>query len=132
MPSNTAERLMYLSDAGRRLVLVTAFQTLTGDDLVTIIDRQRGDGSWSFGLVYDMRRVEDVISEQEAATVAEHVRIAVATGPRGRVALVTHSANVLASGFEYAYRTARNIKVEIYWDMEQAIAWATEVPAPRS
>jgi len=132
MSDTSADRFMYLSDATRRLVLVTAFQKLTGDDLVAIIDRQRTDGSWPFGLVYDMRRVEGVISEREAATVAEHVRIAVAVdGPRGRTALVTNRADVLASGFEYAYRTSQNIKVEIYQDLQEAIAWVTARPSPR-
>jgi hypothetical protein len=133
MPKETAARFVYISDADRRLVHVTAFDRLTGHDLVTIIDQQREDGSWTFGLVYDIRLVEGVISQREEATVAEHVRIAVATdGPRGRVALVTKRADMLASGLEYAYRTSQNIKVKLYWDIDEAIAWVTEGQSPAS
>jgi hypothetical protein len=71
-------------------VLITAPEMLAGDDLVAMSIRYSEDGSWSFGIVYGMRRVTEATSREEAARVAEHVRRAVVTdGPRGRVALVS-------------------------------------------
>jgi hypothetical protein len=132
MSNTTTDRFTYLSDAARRLVLVTAFEMLTGDDLVAVIDRQREDGSWSFGIVYDMRRVTEAISREEAARVAEHARFAVVhDGPRGRVALVTTSADVIASGLQYSYRTSQNLNVAMCAGLPEAIAWVTDPRPPR-
>jgi hypothetical protein len=132
MPHPSSGRFTYLHDADRRLVLITASETITSDDVAAIINRQRQDGSWSFGIVYDLRRASTAISRDESARIAEDVRLMVATeGPRGRVALVTTRADVIASGVRYSFHTSEDVSVAMFCGVPEGIAWAMEGPAPR-
>ena len=120
------DRFTYACDAGARIIRVVARQTLTVDDVLAIMDRQVAEGRWSFGILYDLRRVDAALPKQEAAQVAEHAStIGAANGPRGPVALVARTQMVAARQV-YAIRTRRTMHVEVFWDVDEAQSWLKE------
>jgi len=124
MPNENAERFTYARDAERRIVRVTTRDVITADDLVAVIDRQREEGSWSFGVLYDMRRLEGPMSKEDTMTVANHVRQSVSEhGPRGPVALVTRKSNLVGAGLVYAHDIKRSAEIEVFWDVREAEEW---------
>ncbi len=126
MSPDPVDRFTYACDAGARIIRVVARQTLTVDDVVGIIDRQIGEERWSFGILYDLRRVEAALSKEDAARVAEHASsMGAAHGPRGPVALVA-SAKLVGARAVYAIRTRRTQHVEVFWDPDEAQRWLTE------
>jgi hypothetical protein len=121
------ERFTYTADAERRLVRVNALEPLSGDDLIGIIDRQLAEGSWSYGMLYDLRRTDRITSREDAARVAAHVEQLVSEhGARGPVAMVTSRADMVATGQVYAFRTMKNMQMEVFWDLQEAEAWLAE------
>jgi hypothetical protein len=126
MSPEPVDRFTYDCDAGARIIRVVARQTLTVDDVVGIIDRQVAEGRWSFGILYDLRRVDAALSKQGAARVAEHANsMGAAHGPRGPVALVA-STQLVAPRAVYAIRTKQTMLVEVFWDPDEAQSWLTE------
>ncbi len=133
MANETAQRFSYSCDEARRLVRVTAREPLTAADLVAIIDRQRHEGSWVFGILYDLRRVEGATSKEDAAAVADHVRQSVLEhGPRGPVALVTSKSEMLSTGLVYAHGTRQSIQMEVFWDLQEADQWLAARLSPQT
>jgi hypothetical protein len=127
MAPEPVDRFTYICDAGTRVIRVVARQTLTLDDVVGIIDRQVAEGRWSFGILYDLRRVDAALSKEEAARVAEHANaMGAANGPRGPVALVADTQMVGARAV-YAIRTRRTQHVEVFWDLDEAQKWLTDL-----
>jgi hypothetical protein len=127
MPNESAERFTYARDAERRIVRVTTRHVLTVDDLVAIIDRQREEGSWTFGILYDMRRLEGPMSKEDTMRVANHVRQSVSEhGPRGPVALVTRKSDLVGAGLVYAHDIKRSTEIEVFWDVQEADEWLTK------
>jgi len=127
MANGTAERFTYACDEARRVVRVVAREPLTSADLVAIIDRQRQEGSWLFGLLYDLRQIEGATSKEDATIVANHVRQSVQEhGPRGPVALVTSKSDMLGAGLVYAHGTRQSMQLEVFWDLQEADQWLAE------
>ncbi len=126
MSPEPIDRFSYACDAGTRIIRVVAQQTLTVDDVLGIIDRQVAEGRWSFGILYDLRRVDAALSKEESARVAQHAGTKeAANGPQGPVALVT-STRLVAPRAAYAIRMKRTIRVEVFWDPDEAQRWLTE------
>lgn len=124
--NETTAPFTYACDAPRRTIRVVARRRLTVDEVVGIIDRQCDEGRWSFGILYDLRRVDEALSKEDAMRVAEHARNAgLVHGPRGPVALVARTEMVAARQI-YAIRTKRSMQVEVFWDVDEAEAWLTE------
>jgi hypothetical protein len=126
MSPEPIDRFTYACDATARIIHVVAQQTLTVDEVLGIMDRQAAEGRWSFGMLFDLRRVDTALSKQESARVSEHAgTMEAANGPQGPVALVT-SARLVAPRAAHAIRMKRTMLVEIFWDPYEAQRWLTE------
>src|SRR5713101_5171433 len=79
----------YDRDDARRRVVITmqgAFQTV---DVLAVIDRQRIEGVWSCGLLYDLRAVIGYPTIEDLRQIMNHVeQSAPAERHRGPVAIV--------------------------------------------
>ena len=119
------ENYAYQRDDARRLVRVVAHGSLTFADFNAIVDRQAAEGSWEFGLLYDLQRMSIPISSEDAVILAGIVyRHLLTLGPRGPVAVVTTSFEVLGSAQAYAFATSRaGINVQVFWNGVEAEQW---------
>jgi hypothetical protein len=127
MNDEGVSRYIYGRDDNRRRLRITAIAPLRAEDLILIVDRQAAEGTWSYGLVYDVRAVEMTAPPppEEARAIAQHVlEYTQVYGQRGSVALVTRQSNMIALGQMYAALGAKiGFRVEVFWDLDDAEAW---------
>ncbi len=45
------------------------------DNLLAVIDRQANEGTWSYGVLYDSRRVSSVASQTDVRAGLKHVEV---------------------------------------------------------
>lgn len=126
-------RFDYIRDDARRRIRITAQQPLQAADLIFIVERQISEGTWTYSTLYDLRAVDRGITREDAILIAERVQTYVTThGPRGPVALVTRSFDMVGFGQMYALDGLKGgFKVEVFWDLDDAEAWLARQPPDR-
>ena len=124
MPPNSLP-FDYVRDDARRRITVAARAPLRPDDFLRVIDRQAQEQTWSYGLLYDLRALSAPLSRGEYDELAADVFRHVATlGPRGPVAVVTASANLIGAVQLYAFILERGgVNVQVFWDVTEAERW---------
>ena len=132
MTETTDAAFDYVRDDARRRIRITAHRALQGDDLLAIIDRQAADRTWTYGIIYDLRRAAGATSRIDAISVGEVVQAYTrAHGRRGPVAIVTRSAEMVASGQSYAYESAKaGNRIDVFSDVVEADEWLDRHPSP--
>ena len=125
MPETTDAGFDYVRDDARRRIHIIAHRALQGDDLLAIIDRQAADRTWTYGIVYDLRGAEGATSRIDSVSAGEVVQAYTrAYGRRGPVAIVTRSADMVASAQSYAYEAAKaGSRIDVFSDIEEADEW---------
>jgi hypothetical protein len=125
----------YIRDDERRVIRVTIRERHGAEELMAIVDRQAGEGTWTYGMLYDLRALQTAIPREDAALVSDHVATHVdAHGRRGPVAIVTRHADGIGSAQRYAIDGAKHgVTVQVFWDLDEAEAWlaSTASPEPR-
>jgi hypothetical protein len=126
--------ITYHRDDQRRRIIVTTIGLVGLDDVLAVVDRQAGEGTWHYGMLYDSRRVASVASQMDVRAGLRHVDALSRThGRRGPVAFVTTMP--AAFGMVRMYSTLagqRHQAVEVFRDIGDAERWValhTE-PAP--
>jgi hypothetical protein len=131
--STARQSYTYEIDRARKRIHVRAHTALDRASLVAIIDRQLQDNAWSFGVLYDVRHVVGATSAADTRAVSAHALACVERhGPRGPVAIVTRSAEMVGAGQMYALVNAEAMQVEVFWDVDDADRWLDEQRAVRS
>jgi hypothetical protein len=134
MAINTPARFEYVRDDQRRRIFVVAHEPLLSDDLLAIIDRQLRENTWAYGMLYDVRAIQQDTSKLETRALAEYVRAQVARyGPRGSLAIVTSVPATMAVGQTYGFYLGANIgfRVEVFHDAAEAERWLDQQLTPR-
>ncbi|PWT80330.1 MAG: hypothetical protein C5B57_12375 [Blastocatellia bacterium] len=120
-------RFDYIRDDVHRRIRIVAREPLETIDLCEIVDRQVREGTWTYGVLYDMRATTGPgMSKVETRAVAEHVRAHVARrGVRGPVALLTGTSDLVAVGQKYAYFLGAKLRSQfkVFWDLAEAERW---------
>ena|SRR5687767_7180278 len=117
----------YRRDDAHRRIIVTAHQSLTVEEYAGVVDRQAADGTWRFGLLWDLRAAVAPLPVDEADLVAAHVyRNLIRHGTRGPVAVVTGSSPILMSAMAYASKTVRaGLQLRAFSGLVEAEEWLT-------
>jgi hypothetical protein len=117
--------ITYARDDEHRRIVVTTIGIVGLDDLLAVVDRQANEGTWSYGVLYDSRRVSSVASQTDVRAGLEHVEVLSRMhGPRGPVAFVTTMP--AAFGMVRMYSTlAGQVQqtVEVFRDIGDAERW---------
>ena len=115
----------YVRDDARRRVRVTVHRTLRRHDLISIIDRQVSEGTWTYGMLYDFGLSLGPTTQADTDTLAAHVYCyLISHGPRGRVAVVARAPEMIGVVQLYAAYTARaDVEVGVFWDVHEAEQW---------
>jgi hypothetical protein len=119
------ERYDYVRDDARRRIRITVHEPLTAEELIGIVDRQAEEGTWTYGMLYDMRALQHPSAKEDIVTVSSRVQGHIANlGPRGPVALVTRAFGVVGAGQIYAAESqTRGFNVQVFWDVDDAEEW---------
>ena len=120
-----ADAFVYRRDDARRRITVVAQGQLTCDDFRTIIERQAGEKTWSYGLLYDLRQMTRALVPTDVDELAMQVyRCLISHGPRGPVAVVTTAIEVIGSTRAYERGAARaGVDVQVFWNVTDALPW---------
>ena len=117
--------ITYQRDDARRRIVVTTIGIVGLDDMLAVTDRQAGEGTWRYGVLYDSRRVASVASQTDVRTGVAHVEALSRThGRRGPVAFVTTVP--AAFGMVRMYSTLSDQvhqAVEVFRDIGDAERW---------
>jgi hypothetical protein len=123
----------YIRDDARRRIRINVRDALTGADIIALVDRQASEGTWSYGVLYDMRAVKGAPpSNVETRAVADHVWTRVARyGPRGPVAIVTRAVDMVAVGHMYGYLLGTTVpfELETFRELDAAERWLDQQAA---
>ena len=116
--------ILYLSDDTRRLITVTVTEPYSLDDILSAIDRQASEGQWEYAILYDQRAVTQVSTDMDLEQIAEHVRVAGHSRPRGPVGLAIrpHPQSFLV-GLTYSKLTKEFMDVEVLLNEVQLESW---------
>jgi hypothetical protein len=109
----------------RRRIFVTVVGALDFVDAADRVAMQAQDGAWSYGVLYDMRRMTTSPTDQEWHLIAGRVRSLNQAGDRGPVAIVglANPAQVAAIA-NYAERLrASGVEMAFFDDTQSAEAW---------
>jgi hypothetical protein len=114
----------YARDDERRRIRVAVADSVTLPELIAIVDRQASEGTWTYGILYDVRSLADPPSLDDMQAMLAHVRqLANEHGPRGPVAIAARSADTVGTALMYAHRAGNDLRLEVFWDTEDAERW---------
>jgi hypothetical protein len=109
----------------RRRIVVTTVGEVTVEEMLAVVDRQAGERTWHYGMLYDSRRVSTIATAAEVRLGLRHVdELVTVHGPRGPVAFVTTA--LAAYGMVRMYSTLagqQHQMVEAFRDIGDAERW---------
>jgi hypothetical protein len=116
--------IAYQRDDQRRLIFVTATEPCSLDDLCSVIDRQAGEDSWEYALLYDLRAMTDASTEVDLQQIAERVKAVGSGRDRGPVGIAIRARPALfLLGLMYAKLIKEFVTVEVLLTAVQIDAW---------
>src|SRR5687767_8466344 len=117
--------ISYVRDDARRRIRIALGQLLPADDLLAMVERQLREGAWTYATIYDLRAIQGAPSRTDAIASARRVgRLIELHGPRGPVAIVTQSIDMIRAAHAYAFDSALGgHPVEVFSDIDDAEYW---------
>jgi hypothetical protein len=114
----------YERDDARRRVVVTIQGTVEPDDALAIIERQRVDDAWSYGLLYDLRHMTERLPLAELRQMLSRGGASRPTErPRGPIAVVATDPIVYGMACSYAALGRGTLTIEVFRDWDEAEQW---------
>ena len=116
--------IAYQRDDQRRLITVTVTEPCSVDDISSVIDRQAGEGTWEYALLYDLRAMTDASTEADLQLLAERVKAVRGERPRGPVGIAICARPALfLLGLMYTKLLKEFVTVEVLLTEAQIDAW---------
>lgn len=115
--------IAYQRDDQRRLIIVTVTEPCSVDDISSVIDRQSGEDTSEYALLYDLRAMTDASTEADLQQIAERVKVVDGRtrGPMG-IAILARPALFLL-GLLYTKLIKEFVTVEVLLSATQIDAW---------
>src|SRR5688500_12782850 len=116
--------MTYQRDDHRRLIIVTATEPCSVDDISSVIDRQSGEDTWEYALLYDLRAMTDASTEADLQEIAERVKVVGGGRERGAVGIAIRARPALfLMGLMYSKLIKEFVTVEMLLTAAQIDAW---------
>ncbi len=115
--------IRYERDDVRRRVVVTVEGPFAVADFLAGIERQRGDGAWTYGMLYDLRGMtgEPAIDDlRQFMSEAERT-----TQPPGPLALLATVPAIYGRACKYAALVRATLTVGVFRNVDEAEQWLT-------
>jgi hypothetical protein len=114
----------YERDDELRRVIVTMTGAVEPRDFIAVIERQRAEGTWSYGLLYDLRHMTTPQSLAAQRDFKHHSapsrEVAESRGP---VAFLADDVPMYTSACRYAILMRPEMMIEVFRDGNEADAW---------
>jgi hypothetical protein len=116
--------IQYARDDAHRRLMVTVEGPFQRSEILTVIERQRAEDTWSYGLLYDLRRVTGHPTLAELREIMDDAAAwRAAEGPRGPVALLATEPIMYGRLCTYAALGQSKLTIQVFRDLDQADAW---------
>ena len=116
--------IVYQRDDQRRLITVTMTEPCSVDDISSVIDRQAGEGTWEYGMLYDLRAMTDASTEAGLQQIAERVKVSGGERERGPMGIAIRAQPALfLLGMMFAKLVKGLATVEVLLTAGQIDAW---------
>jgi hypothetical protein len=119
--------IRYERDDARRRVVVTVHGTIEPDDAFAVIEQQRLDDAWSYGLLYDLRLMtgEPTVTDLRQLMSEAAMRLQ-GEEPRGPVVLLATDPALYGRLCTYtALGRSTTLAIEVFRDWDEAEQWLT-------
>jgi hypothetical protein len=114
----------YERDDTRRRVVVTAQGAFLTSDMLTVIERQRADDAWSYGILYDLRRMTGRPTLAELRELMDQAASRrPAERPRGPVAILVTDPVLYSVACTYAALGHSKLTIQVFRDLDEADLW---------
>ena len=116
--------IAYQRDDQRRLITVTVTEPCSVDDISSMIDRQAGEGTWEYALLYDLRAMTDASTEADFQQIAERGKVGGGGRQRGPVGVAIRARPALLMlALMYSRLIKEFVTVEVLLTATQIEAW---------
>jgi hypothetical protein len=115
--------IRYERDDARQRVVVTVHGPFAVADFLAVIERQRGDDAWAYGMLYDLRGMtgEPAVDDlRQFMSEADRT-----TQPRGPIAILATEPAIYGRACTYAALTRATLTIEVFRDLDNAERWLT-------
>jgi hypothetical protein len=117
----------YQCDESKRLVSITMRGPFAVLDVLNVIERQRSDGTWAFGMLVDVRLMTGVPALPELRQIATaDATNGEASERRGPLAVVVTDPVLYAKACAYQTLAGSARPIEVFRDREAAEFWLAE------
>ena len=125
--------IAYQRNDQRRLIIVKVTEPCSVDDISSVIDRQAGEDTWEYALLYDLRAMTDASTEADLQQIAERVRVVGGGRERGPVGIAIRARPALfLLALMYQDLTKEFATVEVLLTAAQVDAWLVRNAPGRS
>ena len=115
--------IRYERDDARRRVVVTMQGPFVLADFLEVIERQRRDDAWTYGILYDLR---GMTGEPAIADIRQSLsQSAQVNRPRGPVAILATDPAIYGRACTFATLGRATMTVEVFRDSIEAERWLT-------
>jgi hypothetical protein len=116
--------IVYQRDDQRRLITVTVTEPWSVDDILSVIDRQAGEDTWEYALLYDLRALKEISAEIDLQQIADRVKAAGSGRERGGLGIaIPANPAIFLTGITYTNLTKGFVTVEVLLSAPQIDAW---------
>ncbi len=125
MQNVVSHMLTFHQDDDRQRIDAVASGQLTLAEGMDFVKRQLLGGAWHYKVLFDMRDVQQSMSEAEAAEMVQYIKVAsVGLRPRGPLAVLVAKPELrsLADGYSVLGKEAR-LRVATFEDAAAAEKW---------
>jgi hypothetical protein len=99
--------------------------------MLIAIERQRAEGTWSYGTLFDLRRVEGHPTVAELRDLMSQASVhPMAAGRPGPIALLATEAMLYTRLCTYATLTQGKLTLEVFRSMDDADQWLATHTSP--
>ena len=114
----------YERDDARRRIVTTVDGPFWTAEILAVINRQRGEGAWGYGMLYDLRGMTGKPTLADLLEVMdEAISPRPGQGPRGPVALLASDPALYDIACKYAALGHSTFMIRVFSDFESAEAW---------
>ena len=116
--------IAYQRDDQRRLITVTVTEPCSVDDISGVIDRQAGEDTREYALLYDLRTLTDASTEANLQQIVERVKVPGGKREGGPLGIAIRAQPALfLLGMMYAKLVKELVAIEVLLTAGQIDAW---------
>jgi hypothetical protein len=113
----------YERDDARRRVVVTVAGPFAVADFLAVMERQRDDGAWTYGMFYDLRGMTGAPAIDDLRQFMSEAERT--TQPPGPVAILATDPAIYSRACTYASLVRAALRIGVFRDPDEAEQWLT-------